>query len=323
MQVHGGDLDRAKARHGPGDWIDLSTGINPVPYPLPAVPPEVWAALPTRSRIAALEDAARAAYRTAAEAVPLAGASAAIQLLPHVAPPGPARVLAPTYAEHAAALRGGGREVAEVTDASALADAAVAVIVNPNNPDGASHDPAALAALAPGVGLLVVDESFADPEPARSLAPHLARLPNVLVQRSFGKFYGLAGLRLGFALCAPDLAGRIRAEAGPWPVSGPAIEIGRAALSDTEWQAAATDRLRADAARLDALAAGAGWPLVGGTPLFRTYAAPDAAAAQEALARHRIWSRIFPYSRTWLRLGLPGPEAHWTRLARAMAGIGA
>ncbi len=319
MQGHGGDLDRARARHGEGDWIDLSTGINPLPYPLPPIPGDAWAALPTQAAIAGLETAARTAYRTAAEAIPLAGASAAIQAVPHLAPPGPARVLAPTYAEHAAALRAAGRAVAEMPDMAGLAGASVAVIVNPNNPNGARHDPAALAALAGKVGLLVVDESFADPDPSLSLAPQLDGLPNVLVQRSFGKFYGLAGLRLGFALATGDLAARLRAEAGPWPVSGPAIEIGRAALADTVWQARTAERLRTGSARIDALAQAAGWSLVGGTPLFRTYATPDAAAAQVVLARHRIWSRRFAFSPTWLRLGPPGPEAHWTRLARALA----
>ncbi len=314
---HGGDLDRAARAWGAGDWLDLSTGINPVPYPLPGIPPRAWTALPTAADMDGLAAAARAAYGTAAEAVPLAGAQAAIQAVPHLAPPGPARVLAPTYNEHAAALRAAGREVAETHDLAALAGAAVAVVVNPNNPDGRRHDPAALAALATRTGLLVVDESFADTDPGLSLAPALAGLPNALVLRSFGKFYGLAGLRLGFALCAPALADRVRAAAGPWPVSGPAIEIGTAALADTAWRDATRARLAADAARLDAWAARAGWTLAGGTDLFRTYAAQDAAAAQDRLARARVWSRVFPYAPAWLRLGLPPPEG-WARLDAAL-----
>ena len=77
-------------------------------------------------------------------------------------------------------------------------------------------------------------------------------------------------------------------------------------------------RLTHDAARMDALAARAGWRLIGGTPLFRTYATPDAAEAQERLARRRIWSRMFPYSGEWLRLGLAGTEAEWRRLGAAL-----
>jgi len=318
---HGGNLDAAMHRFG-GDraqWIDLSTGINPVPYPMPSLSRHAVAELPTTSDMAALREAAAACYGTRAHVTPLAGAQAAIQAVPHLAVPGLARVLSPTYNEHAAALRSQGWTVEEVQDLSTLAGADCAVVVNPNNPDGARHDPARLAALAAHVGLLVVDESFADPDPDLSLAPHLHSGPeNILILRSFGKFYGLAGLRLGFALSSPGIARTLADMAGPWPVSGPAIAVALPALSDSAWQARTTARLSRDAARLDALGLRAGWSLVGGTPLFRTYATPDAVAAQEHLARYHIWSRIFPYSRQWLRLGLAGSEAEWTRLETAL-----
>src|SRR6056297_596362 len=318
---HGGDADAAIRRFGGAaeDWLDLSTGINPVPYPVPPPSSHALAALPTRSDMAALRAAAAACYGTRAHVTPLAGAQAVIQAVPHLAAPGLARVLSPTYNEHAAALRARGWTVEEVQDLSTLAGADCAVVVNPNNPDGARHDPARLAALAAQVGLLVVDESFADPDPDLSLAPRLhAGQENILILRSFGKFYGLAGLRLGFALSSPGIARTLADMAGPWPVSGPAIEVALRALSDTAWQVETTARLTRDAARLDALGLRAGWSPVGGTPLFRTYATPDAAAAQEHLARHHIWSRIFPYSRHWLRLGLAGSEAEWARLETAL-----
>ncbi len=200
-----------------------------------------------------------------------------------------------------------------------LEGADLAVVVNPNNPDGQAQDPRALLQLAGQVGRLVVDESFADMTPALSALP-LAGDPRLVVLRSFGKFYGLAGLRLGFAFGAPEVVARLSSMAGPWPVSGPALEVGRAALADGAWATAMQARLALDADRADALATGAGWRLVGGTGLFRLYDTPDAAAAQDALARHRIWTRIFPFSALWLRLGLPGPEAEWDRLARALAG---
>jgi len=317
---HGGDLDRAMAEFGGAahEWLDLSTGINPRPYPLPPLRPRDWTALPTGVALEALARTAARAYGSPVLPVPLAGAHAAVQIVPHVAPPGPARVLGPTYNEHAAALRAAGRRVLQVAAPGDLAGAAVAVVVNPNNPDGRRHTPAALAVLAGKVGCLVVDESFADPDPALSLAPRLETLDNVIVLRSFGKFYGLAGVRLGFALTAQPLARRIAAAAGPWAVSGPAIAVGRAALADTAWQAGTTARLARDAARLDALAEGAGWALVGGTSLFRTYDTADSAAAQTRLARDRIWSRIFPYSARWIRLGLPDGDAAWQRLLRAL-----
>lgn len=326
MRDHGGDLDDAIRRHGGAaeDWIDLSTGINRAPYPLPALPAQAWTALPTRSATARLIAAARAAWDVAEAAaiLPLAGAQAAIQLAPRLGPPGHtpglARVLTPTYNEHAAALGAAGWRVAPVAALDALAGADLAALVNPNNPDGLSHPPEALLALAARVGRLVVDESFADPTPALSLAPHAGR-PGLLALRSFGKFYGLAGVRLGFAIGAPDEIAALAEMAGPWPVSGPALEIGAAALADRDWARDTAQRLARDAQRLDALAATAGWRLAGGCALFRLYDTPDAAAAREALATRRIWSRIFPYSQRWLRLGLPGSPQEWRRVAAALA----
>lgn len=320
MRDHGGDADRARRQYGAGDWLDLSTGINPVPYPVPPLPARALSDLPTAADFEALIHAARLAYGCASGIVPLAGAQAAIQIVPRLAAPGRARVLAPTYNEHAAALGAQGWQVDETGHAAALAGADLAVLVNPNNPDGRCHDPAWLAGLAGEVGLLVVDESFADAAPELSLAPRLEGLDNVVVLRSFGKFYGLAGLRLGFALAGADLCARIAALAGPWAVSGPAIHAGIAALSDRDWRVRRAEGLAWDAARLDRAAARAGWRPVGGTVLFRTYDTPDAAAAQDMLARARIWTRIFPYSGGWIRLGLPGNETGWQRLEAALAG---
>lgn len=320
MRDHGGDLDRAMARYGGEGWLDLSTGINPLPYPLPDLPPVAWAALPTTSRITALEQAAAEAYGTHAGILALAGAQAAIQLVPRLSPPGRAAVVCPTYNEHAAALRAQGWQVAEVATPDAAAGSDLAIVVNPNNPDGRNWTADELRDLGQSVTRLVIDESFADCAPSNSLAPHIARDDDsIVVLRSFGKFYGLAGLRLGFAIAGDATAGRLRALAGPWAVNGPATVIGRAALVDTHWRDATRARLTKDAARLDALAARAGWQLVGGTPLFRTYQTGDAATVQDRLARGRVWSRIFPYSHGWLRLGLPGDEPAWTQLEAALA----
>ncbi len=315
---HGGNLDAAIARLGgaPGDWLDLSTGINPDPYPLPDIPPEAWAVLPRVSDMALLRRAAAKAYDTETQVIPLPGAQGAIQLVPWLRAPGKAAVLTPTYNEHAAALRACGWQVTEVATVAALRGADLAVVVNPNNPDGRRHAPETLLALAETVGLLIVDESFADPEPELSLAGQMR--DNLVVLRSFGKFYGLAGLRLGFALAQGALADRLAEMAGPWPVSGPAIAVASEALADRDWQTGCITRLTGGAARLDRMAQAAGWSLVGGTPLFRTYATPSATAAQEALAEHRVWSRIFPYSDSWLRLGLP-PGDRWAQLERAFA----
>jgi cobalamin biosynthesis protein CobC len=317
MRDHGGNLDAAVARHGAGDWIDLSTGINRIPYPVPTLDPTAWRNLPTRSALENLGIAAACAYETRAAILPMAGAQAAIQLVPRSRKPGLARVLSPTYNEHAASLLASGWRVETASTLRALAGADLAVVVNPNNPDGATHLPETLLALLRDVGCLVVDESFADPAPHLSLGPH-AGMRRLLILRSFGKFYGLAGLRLGFVLGHPDDLAPLAEMAGPWPISGPAIAIGQRALQDANWQAEASARLAHDVTRLDAMTP---WPLVGGTALFRLYKTPDAPLAQEKLAQNRIWSRIFSYSGSWLRLGLPGSEAEWRRVATAMASM--
>lgn len=316
MREHGGNLDLAQQRFGgrAEDWIDLSTGINRLPYPVGEVSARAWSALPSRAEIESLHQAARHAYRTSAPIVAIGGAQAAIQLLPQLGPGGRARILAPTYNEYAGVLSTAGWDVQEASDLDALAGADVAIVVNPNNPDGRCFAPKDLRTLLPRVGRLVVDESFADAVPQLSLAPEADR-PGLLILRSFGKFYGLAGLRLGFAIGnAVDIA-TLATMSGPWPVSGAAIAVGRRALRDDAWAEATSARLARDCVRLDEMAQAQGWRLVGGASLFRLYETPDALAAQEKLARSQIWSRVFAQQPAWLRLGLPGRESEWTRLA--------
>jgi cobalamin biosynthesis protein CobC len=319
MLDHGGNLDVAMKRFGGSldGWIDLSTGINRRPYPVGELQSRCWSALPSRSDIESLHEAARQAYATAARALATAGAQAAIQLLPRLAPRGRAKILAPTYNEYAAILNAAGWSVEEVADPEALPGADLAIVVNPNNPDGRRHDPANLLALLPRVGRLVVDESFADAVPSLSLAPEAGR-PGLIVLRSFGKFYGLAGLRLGFVLGGEADVAAFGGMLGPWPISGAAIEIGRRALLDRDWANATIARLTRESLRLDALAKQASWTPLGGTPLFRLYETGDARGTQARLAGARIWSRVFKDAPGWLRLGLPGSDEEWARLAAAL-----
>ncbi len=320
MRDHGGNLDVALTRFGGcmEDWIDLSTGINRKPYPVGDLSPRHWSALPSRAEIEALHEAARSAYGTAAPVLALAGAQAAIQLLPRLAQPGLARIVAPTYNEYAPTLAAAHWQVEEAGDLDALSGADLAILVNPNNPDGRQHDPAKLLALLSRVNRLVVDESFADAVPSLSLAAETGR-PGLLILRSFGKFYGLAGLRLGFVLGSEVDVAALAAMAGPWPISGAAIAIGIRALLDRDWADATRARLAREAVRLDDLAKGAGWKLIGGAPLFRLYEIGDAVAEQERLARAKIWSRVFSGEPGWLRLGVPGNETEWRRLAAALS----
>ncbi|WP_411957555.1 threonine-phosphate decarboxylase CobD [Paracoccus homiensis] len=310
---HGGDIDRARAIFGAGDWIDLSTGINRRPWPVPVLTPEAWTALPTRAAEEKLQQVAATWFRCdPARVLPMAGASVPIQLLPQILPTGRAAVLTPSYNEHAASLRAAGWQVGDAAGIDQMAGADLAVVVNPNNPDGREWQPQALADLARQVGHLIVDESFADPRPDLSLAPTAP--DNVLILRSFGKFWGLAGVRLGFLIAAPDLIARCRAAMPPWSVSGTALEIGTRAMADLDWADAATVYHAEAGLRLDRLASLAGWHPVGGTHLFRLYDTPDAKAAQDQLAAAHVWSRIFPYSDSWVRLGVPGTRAEWDRI---------
>ncbi|MGR3485912.1 MAG: aminotransferase class I/II-fold pyridoxal phosphate-dependent enzyme [Paracoccaceae bacterium] len=295
---HGGGIDAAAARWGGAraDWLDLSTGINPDPYPVGELPPDAWTALPDAGGLARLEAAARAFWAVpgGAQVVAAPGASALIAQMPHL-PWGTCQVTipGPTYNEHAAAF-----DAAGWTHGAGLT-----VTVRPNNPDGAVRD-----APAPAI----VDESFCDVTPDATLIARTAR-PGTVVLKSFGKFWGLAGLRLGFAIGHPETLAGLTDRLGPWAVSGPALAIGARALADRAWAEAARARLARDAARLDALT---GLEVAGGTDLFRLYRAPDARAVAERLAARRILVRTFPYDATWLRLGLPPPDA-WDRLSDA------
>ena len=310
--VHGGDLGEVRRRFpdAPQPWIDLSTGINPVAYPVPALPEESWTRLPTRDAGERLLAAAGARYgvRDPATIVAAPGTQALIQLLPRLVPKSRVAILGPTYEEHALCWAAEGHELVE-------GDAEVTVVVNPNNPTGRLLTPAELRNRR---GLLVVDEAFMDfLSPEASLAPDPPS--DTIVLRSFGKAYGLAGVRLGFAIAAKGMIDCLRQMLGPWAVSGPALEIGRRALEDSAWLQASARRLDADSRRLDALLVGAGFEIEGGTSLFRLARHRDASGMAARLGRHGIHVRAFARQPNWLRFGLPGSEADFDRLARAVA----
>jgi cobalamin biosynthetic protein CobC len=315
--AHGGGLIAARRRYpnAPEPWIDLSTGINPVAYPIPPLPADAFARLPEPETLAALEAAAATAYgaRDPAMVVAAPGTQSLIHLLPRLIPARRVAVVGPTYAEHAAAWALAGCAVATVATPAQAGDADVVVLCNPNNPDGRLHAPASLAAAR---GSLVVDEAFADLD-GESLVPALPR-DGVVVLRSFGKTYGLAGIRLGFAVTTPSLAGRIREALGPWAVSGPAMLIGTLALADTAWRQAAAARLAEDAQHLDALLAGAGCSVLGGTRLFRLVAHDNAVALADRLGQAGILVRGFQDRPHWLRFGIPTGETAWRRLGSAL-----
>jgi cobalamin biosynthetic protein CobC len=323
---HGGDLATAKALfpQAPEPWIDLSTGINPIPYPLPALPLSLWQRLPGQADEAALLAAARKAYRMRAESglVAAPGTQILIELLPRLVPGAKVAVLGPTYGEHAPAWRKAGATVREIGDLAEIGDANAVVLVNPNNPDGRIVPRETLVRLAGLLsaqgGLLVVDEAFADFEPEVSLLPILPE--GALVLRSFGKAYGLAGLRLGFAVGEPRFTDALLAMLGPWAVAGPALHVGAAALGDAEWLSVAGEARAADSRRLDALLAQHG-RVVGGTVLYRLLETAQAPALFERLGQSGIYVRRFQHDPSRLRFGLPGDETAWARLAQALAPV--
>ncbi|WP_416207997.1 threonine-phosphate decarboxylase CobD [Chelativorans sp. M5D2P16] len=323
---HGGSLGRAETLFpgAPKPWLDLSTGINPYSYPLPDFPASAFERLPEEEALRDLADIAARAYGAPAGANVAAAPGTQI-LLPLVAacvPPGKAAVLSPTYAEHRRAAALAGHDVREVQDFATLFDADLAILVNPNNPDGRVINRADLLALARHMrergGLLVVDEAFMDVGPEAERLDGDVEAGGIVVLRSFGKFFGLAGLRLGFAIAARPLAQVLRARLGPWAVGGPALAVGRAALSDFQWQAEMRAKLMKRTAALDVLLAESGIAAAGGTPLFRFLRTHEAESLFNALGRDGILVRNFSGDLHALRVGLPGDEDAFDRLSRSL-----
>ncbi len=331
MRDHGGSLGRARLNFpdAPETWVDLSTGINPHPYPFGPIPASAWTRLPEEAEADALRDIAADVYGAPAGAN-LANAPGTQILLPLVAglvPPGRARVLGPTYAEHVRAARIAGHVTEEVTELDALAQADLAVLVNPNNPDGRLLAPETLRDFARRLerrgGLLVVDEAFMDIlAPAPSLAGAVEAHPNLVVLRSFGKFFGLAGARLGFAIASAERAALLRSRLGPWAVPGPTLHVGLQALADERWQAEMRDRLAAEARRLDAVLAAHGLVPSGGTSLYRFLRTPRAADIFETCGRRGVWLRRFDAIPDALRIGLPPDAQGLARLDGALGSLG-
>ncbi|TCV70501.1 L-threonine O-3-phosphate decarboxylase [Neorhizobium sp. R1-B] len=236
---------------------------------------------------------------------------------------GKAVVLSPTYAEHARAARLAGLEVTETEDMERLADGRLAIIVNPNNPTGRIVQRGDLLTLAAVMrakrGLLVVDEAFMDVSEAESVAGAVDA-GGLVVLRSFGKFYGMAGLRLGFAISHPETVVKVESRLGPWAVSGPALHIAGEALADADWQKAMREKLKADAARLDAVLAEAGISVAGGTSLFRFIRDTRAQAIFQHLGERGIIIRRFAERPGDLRIGLPAAE-DWPRVEQALRTI--
>jgi len=325
---HGGNLADAALTFGvPKDgWLDLSTGISPFPYPVADLPPDAWTRLPGRVEETHLRDAALRAYSAphSASIVMAPGTQILIQQLPRIFDKSCVIIRTPTYAEHAHCWRLAGHSVEAQSFDHLPGGADIVVVVNPNNPDGHTIPPETILLWADEMaargGFLVVDEAFADVAPDSSVAQFSGR-PGLIVLRSFGKFFGLAGLRLGFALVDTPIARRLNAALGPWVVSGPALQIGADALGDLPWQEQARQRLNDSSRRMDLLLSAHDIHAVGGTDLFRLLEDDRAGELYAGLASQGILTRAFDDQPRWLRLGLPANESQWQRLDQAFKSI--
>lgn len=323
MLEHGGGLRAAALHYGIplAEWLDLSTGINPCCWHTDqAVPLACWQRLPEEGD--GLE-AAAAAYYGSEALLPVAGSQAAIQTLPRLQSPARVGVIAPGYAEHAAAWRQWGHEVVPLAaDAieGALDSLQVLVVINPCNPTGVTFARTQLQRwqrrLAARGGWLVVDEAFGDTNPEQGLI-NAAPCEGLIVLRSLGKFFGLAGVRVGFVHAPATILTSLRELLGPWSIGGPARWIATQALLDLGWQQQQRHALHQAGQRLAALVEQAGFPHHGGSALFRWFETPHAEYMQQQLAQQGIWVRRFE-SPASLRLGLPGRECEWQRLERAL-----
>ncbi|NMM27275.1 MAG: threonine-phosphate decarboxylase [Glaciimonas sp.] len=328
MLEHGGNLREAAIRFGRPlqDWLDLSTGINPHPYPVPQLTLDAWHRLPENDPELAL---AAAAYYNAPLMLPVAGTQAAIQTLPRLRwlSNGASRVVvaAPSYAEHAHHWAQHGHQMQQVpyAELDAVLNACdVMVICNPNNPTGATIAPERLLAWAKRLALrggwLIVDEAFGDMTPHNSIAQWSDR-PGLIVLRSVGKFFGLAGLRLGFVAARQETLTALGDMLGPWAVSGPAQQIGRAALMDRAWQRAMRAELLLAGTRLHSLLAGHGIQSHD-SALYQWWPWPQsrAVAFWQHMARRGIWARLFENAAHGIRLGLPPDDDGWQCLSAAL-----
>ncbi|MEX0347346.1 MAG: threonine-phosphate decarboxylase CobD [Rhizobiaceae bacterium] len=326
--AHGGDLDAARILfpNAPEPWIDLSTGVNPHSYPDLAVPYKAQKQLPPPVKLELLRNSAAAAYRLSdpSAVVVSAGTQPVLAAIMRMIEPGGAAILGPTYSEHARSAALAGHQVEETGKIENLADADIAVVVNPNNPDGRLTERNGLLELAGALrqrsGILLVDEAFMDVAPDGYSVADDFTTTNIVVLKSFGKFFGLAGIRLSFAIAPADIAAYLAAVMGPWPVSATALETGIAALNDAKWRTVMRERLQDDGDRLASLLRSVELKIAGGTNLFQLVNHDNAPQLFEHLGNSGIFVRHFPDRPHYLRLGLPASEEAWSRLSNALLG---
>jgi cobalamin biosynthetic protein CobC len=326
--VHGGDLSDAVIQFGvhSDEWLDLSTGINPVAYPNVDIDDANLKRLPQKSITDEVLKAACIFYDVAPKASFTAapGTQAILQVLPGLWDPSDIAIIVPTYEEHTQTWRASGHQVRMCSQLEDVVNEQVVVVVNPNNPDGRRYAPEVLIKIATDLsakgGVLVVDQAFTDPTPELSLSPY-ADMPGLVLLYSFGKFFGLAGLRLGFASGPHNIISKLKQKLGPWAVSGPALEIGARAYADQDWIRKTRIRLSRDRTRLENVLTDNEFEIIGGTDLYCLGGHNQASKVFHTLGQAGILVRTFPNYPNWLRFGLPGNDAGFDRLAMALGSL--
>ncbi len=315
---HGGDIDLAMKKYGGqrADWIDLSTGINRTSYPWQENVKVELRDLPSNKLLMGLEKAASRAYKVAEgkDTAAVQGAQQIISLLPICLKNyNSVAILGPTYNEYEKAFKSSGIKAETVAEVSKLSSSDIAIVVNPNNPTGKVVAEEILDDLSKKVRILIIDESF-----KMFSSRRIQKFDNVIQINSLGKFFGLAGVRLGFVSGPSDFIKSVRGMLGPWPVSSIAAEIGKIALNDKTWISQMEKILLEGSNVLHRACKTKNWKLIGKTNLFHTYATSSSLEAEKQFAAHYIWIRTFDYSETWIRLGVPTSKYEWTRVRRAL-----
>lgn len=323
---HGGDLQWAQAHFTQVElpWLDLSTGINPHAYPIPEVALDAWQRLPGTDAEQAMLSAAYNFYGAldCTEICAVPGTQLSIQMLPRIYPKSRVDILSPTYAEHAACWKQAGHQVREITCLEEISGKTkFVIVVHPNNPDGKLYRKSGLVNLASLLrsrnGLLIIDEAFADTDQECSLVPEISP-DGPLVLKSFGKFFGLAGLRLGFCIGPATTINRLRQALGPWVVSGVAMEVATRALRDDIWISQTRRTLNLASERLETLLLKFGFNIIGATSLFCLAQLDSADSLFHHLCERGILCRMFPERPGFLRFGLPNTEEDWQRFTAAL-----
>ncbi len=315
---HGGDIDLAIKKYGGqrADWIDLSTGINRTSYPWQENVKVELRDLPSNKLLMGLEKAASRAYKVAEgkDTAAIQGAQQIISLLPICLKNyNSVAILGPTYNEYEKAFKSSGIKADTVSEVSKLSSSDIAIVVNPNNPTGKVIAEEILDNLSKKVKILIIDESF-----KMFSSRKIQKFDNVIQINSLGKFFGLAGVRLGFVSGPSDFIKSVRGMLGPWPVSSMAAEIGKIALNDKTWISQMEKILLEGSNVLHRACNTKNWKLIGKTNLFHTYATSSSLEVEKQFAAHNIWIRTFDYSETWVRLGIPTSKYEWTRVRQAL-----